>query len=132
MISSSCFMSSADPCGDDIICSNACRSDTSVSATSVQYCSAQKSVMMRMRGMPTFSPSFDIATNFSTIARTLPGLQYMMSRIRNMGPSRWGAAHDCRGTQCCRPRPGVKDPPEPSEKDAMVHAVGGTLDQVAT
>ena len=40
----------------------------------------------RMRGIPTFSPNFDIARNFSTIGRTLPGLQYMISRIKNMGP----------------------------------------------
>jgi hypothetical protein len=42
------------------------------------------SVMTRMRGIPDFSPSFDIATNFSTIGRTFPGLQYIMSRISNM------------------------------------------------
>ena len=49
--------------------------------------SAQKSVMMRMRGIFNFSLSFDIPRNFSFIAETLPGLQYMTSRIKNMGRS---------------------------------------------
>src|SRR5690348_14530383 len=48
-----------------------------------------------MRGMPSFTFNFDIAMNFSTIGRTLPGLQYMISRMSNMGPSRWWPAHDC-------------------------------------
>src|SRR5438105_5561083 len=88
MRSSNCFMSSAEPCGDAIMRSNSPRSDTSISETIVQYCSAQKSVITRIRGMPTFSLSFDILTNFSTIGRTLPGLQYMISRMRYMDSSR--------------------------------------------
>ena len=93
MISSIFFMSSAEPCALLIMSSNACRLGTSISDTTVQYCSAQRSVMIRIRGMPTFSPSFDIATNLSTIGRTLPGLQYMMSRMRYIGSSKsWGLA----------------------------------------
>src|SRR5689334_5986585 len=46
------------------------------------------SVMTRIFGMPTFSLSLDIALNLSTIARTLPGLQYMISRTRYMGSLR--------------------------------------------
>src|SRR6059058_5635894 len=49
---------------------------------------SEKVGMPRMRGMPTFSLSFDILTNFSTIGRTLPGLQYMISRMRYMDSSR--------------------------------------------
>ena len=45
------------------------------------------SVMTRIFGMPVFWPSFDMATNFSTIGRTLPGLQYMMSRMSSMASS---------------------------------------------
>src|SRR5256885_13068575 len=91
MISSNFLRSPGEPCGFDIICSNESRSGTSISDTIGQYCSEQKSVMTRIFGIPTFSLSFDIATNFSTIARTLPGLQYMISRIRNMfGRSSFG------------------------------------------
>src|SRR2546426_11473419 len=61
---------------------------TSISATSVQYRSAQKSVITRIFGMPTFALSLAIAKNFSTIGRTLPGLQYMISRMSSMWLSR--------------------------------------------
>src|ERR1041384_3658814 len=57
---------------------------TSNSDTTVQYRSAQKSVITRIAPMPDFSMSFDIARNFSTIGRTLPGLQYMTSRMSSM------------------------------------------------
>src|SRR5207245_7010246 len=57
---------------------------TSISATSVQYRSAQTSVMIRILGMPTLALSFAIARNFSTKGRTFPGLQYMISRMRSM------------------------------------------------
>src|SRR6266566_4701251 len=53
-------------------------------ATSVQYRSAQTSVMTRIFGMPTLALSFAIARNFSTKGRTFPGLQYMISRMRSM------------------------------------------------
>src|SRR5262245_8369171 len=43
--------------------------------------------MMRIFGIPFFSPSFDIAWNFSTSGRTLPGLQYMTSRTSSMDGS---------------------------------------------
>src|SRR6185312_10460142 len=45
------------------------------------------SVITFIRGPPSFSPSFDMATNFSTIGRTFPGLQYMMSLTRYMASS---------------------------------------------
>ncbi|PYP30662.1 MAG: hypothetical protein DMD49_09885 [Gemmatimonadetes bacterium] len=61
---------------------------TSISATSVQYRSAQKSVITRIFGMPTLALSLDMARNFSTIGRTLPGLQYMISRMSSMWLSR--------------------------------------------
>jgi hypothetical protein len=44
--------------------------------------------MTRIGGMPIFLLSFDIAKNFSTIGRTLPGLQYMTSRTRYIRASR--------------------------------------------
>src|SRR5213592_2094613 len=64
-----------------IIASNACMLGTSNSDTIVQYCSAQKSVMTRILPSPAFSLSLDMARNLSTIGRTLPGLQYMISRM---------------------------------------------------
>jgi hypothetical protein len=45
------------------------------------------SVMIRILGIPMRSLSFDMAKNFSTIGRTFPGLQYMMSRTMYMGGS---------------------------------------------
>jgi hypothetical protein len=86
--SSNAFMSSADIGGFDIISSNALRSGTSISDTTVQYRSAQKSVMIRMRGIPERSASAFIALYFSTNGRTLPGLQYMRSRMMYMTRSR--------------------------------------------
>src|SRR3954447_24292426 len=62
---------------------------TSISETTVQYRSAATSVMMRILGSPRFSLSLDMALNFSTSARTFPGLQYMMSRMSNMLPPVW-------------------------------------------
>ena len=50
----------------------------------VQNRSALTSVMTRILPMPLFSPSFFIARNFSTMGRTLPGLQYKMSRMSSM------------------------------------------------
>src|SRR5438067_3886594 len=41
--------------------------------------------MTRILPMPIFSLRADIATNFSTIGFTLPGLQYMISRINSIG-----------------------------------------------
>src|ERR1700722_14514478 len=85
MIFSISFASSAfcpSPC---IIASNACMLGTSISATTVQYRSAQKSVMTFIGGMPDLVPSFDIARNLSTSGRTLPGLQYITSRMSSMG-----------------------------------------------
>src|SRR5262245_14593431 len=93
MIFSNSFMSASEaPGGGAIMSSNALRFGTSISATTVQYCSAQKSVMIFIFGMPTRSLNVDIAKNFSTIGRTLPGLQYMMSRTRYIaGASKtWG------------------------------------------
>src|SRR6266566_4245073 len=69
------------PC---IIRSNSAMFATSISATSVQYRSAQTSVMTRIFGMPTLALSLAIARNFSTKGRTFPGLQYMISRMRSM------------------------------------------------
>src|ERR1051325_6580783 len=63
---------------------------TSNSDTTVQYRSAQKSVITRIAPMPDFSMSFDIARNFSTIGRTLPGLQYMTSRMSSMAAPLYG------------------------------------------
>src|SRR5256886_11606279 len=40
--------------------------------------------MTRIFGMPAFWPSLDMARDFSTIGRTLPGLQYMISRMRSI------------------------------------------------
>src|SRR2546425_7301301 len=74
-----------------IICSNSSIDSTSISATSIQYRSAQKSVMTRIFGMPLLAPIRFIAKNFSTIGRTLPGLQNMISRTRNMEVSRVGS-----------------------------------------
>src|SRR6266571_9389983 len=71
----------ATPC---IMRSNSAMFATSISATSVQYRSAQTSVMTRIFGMPTLALSFAIARNFSTKGRTFPGLQYMISRMRSM------------------------------------------------
>src|SRR5687767_9551254 len=48
--------------------------------------------MMRMAGMPSFLPSFSMARNLSTSGRTLPGLQYISSRIRYMCSPCDGAA----------------------------------------
>src|SRR5207249_4695797 len=42
------------------------------------------SVMTRILPMPAFSVSLDMARNFSTSGRTLPGLQYMISRTSSM------------------------------------------------
>src|SRR6185437_16140125 len=53
---------------------------------------------MRIFGIPARSPTFDMAVNFSTIARTFPGLQYMMSRTRYMSRSEF------LGTRSCLPR----------------------------
>src|SRR5678816_3284003 len=61
----------------------ASRLGTSISATTVQYRSALKSVRTRIP-IPFFALSFFIARNFSTMGRTLPGLQYMMSRMSSM------------------------------------------------
>src|SRR3989442_5949168 len=44
--------------------------------------------MTRIFGMPTFALSLAMARNFSTIGRTFPGLQYMISRMSNMRVSR--------------------------------------------
>src|SRR4029077_15913364 len=90
MISSMAFESSAFPCAIDILASNAWSVGASISDTTVQYCSAETSVMMRILGMPDFSPIFESALNLSTIARTLPGLQYMMSRTIYIDPSQNG------------------------------------------
>src|SRR5215468_6591916 len=88
MIFSNSFMSASDaPGGPAIMSSNALRVGTSISDTSVQYRSAHMSVMMRIFGMPARSLSFDMAKNFSTMGRTLPGLQYMMSRTMYIGGS---------------------------------------------
>src|SRR6185369_16885269 len=108
MISSMAFASSAEPCAMDIISSNACRVGASISETTVQYCSAETSVMMRMAGIPVFSPIFDSALNLSTIARTLPGLQYMMSRTIYIGPSRNGGGDASERSECPRPEIDVK------------------------
>jgi len=52
-------------------------------------------VSTRIFGMPIFWPSLFIAANFSTSGRTLPGLQYITSRISSMygspfGTESWG------------------------------------------
>src|SRR6476646_10659941 len=91
-------MSSCVPCGDDIIPSHAESDSTSISATTVQYCSALTSVMRRIFGMPSLTLSSETALNLSTIGRTIPGLQYMMSLTRNMTSSAW--RFDCGCTQC--------------------------------
>src|SRR5882762_5026124 len=83
MLSSSFMDSLLCPC-PCIIASKACILGTSNSDTIVQYRSAQKSVMTRILPCPAFSLSFAIARNFSTMGRTLPGLQYMTSRISSM------------------------------------------------
>jgi len=70
-----------------IIRSNSARSATSISAITVQYCSAQKSVMMRICGTLYFVPIAFMVLNFSTSGRTLPGLQFMISRTTNMAVS---------------------------------------------
>ena len=70
MISFISLSASALPDPPDIIFSKVSRLSTSISATIVQYCSAQKSVMMRMGGMPIFGPSLFIAINFWTIGFT--------------------------------------------------------------
>src|SRR5437870_11710393 len=66
---------------------------TSNSDTIVQYCSAQKSVMTRILPSPAFSLSLDIARNLSTIGRTLPGLQYMISRMSSILSPRVGGVY---------------------------------------
>src|SRR5207237_10487299 len=68
--------------------SNASMLCTSNSDTIVQYCSAQKSVMTRIFPSPAFSLSLDIARNLSTIGRTLPGLQYIISRMSSISSPR--------------------------------------------
>src|SRR2546426_1222046 len=83
MVSNSFMASLLCPC-PCIISSKACMLGTSNSVTIVQYRSAQRSVMMRILPCPSFSLSFAMARDFSTIGRTLPGLQYMISRISNM------------------------------------------------
>src|SRR6266705_1144586 len=83
MVSNSFMASLPCPC-PCIISSKACMLGTSNSVTIVQYRSAQRSVMMRILPCPSFSLSFAMARDFSTIGRTLPGLQYMISRISNM------------------------------------------------
>ena len=40
--------------------------------------------MMRIFGIPIFTLSSEIVLNLSTSGRTLPGLQYMISRMRYM------------------------------------------------
>src|SRR6185369_14795537 len=120
MTFSSSFMSSGDPDGFCIMSSNALRSATSSSATIVQYRSAEKSVMMRIAGIPIFLLNLFIAWNFSTIGRTLPGLQYMISRTRYMavlrvrwtfgesravGDGRWAIGDDGLDKRGHRPPP---------------------------
>src|SRR5438094_3143190 len=73
-----------------IIASNCCMLGTSNSDTIVQYCSAQKSVMTRILPSPAFSLSLDMARNLSSIGRTLPGLQYIISRIITISSPRVG------------------------------------------
>src|SRR5262245_37037293 len=63
---------------------------TSISETTVQYRSAHTSVMTRIGPNPIWRPSLSSARNFWTIGRTCPGLQYMMSRTRNMKDLRCG------------------------------------------
>src|SRR5262245_2553937 len=87
--------------------SNALRLGTSNSDTKVQYCSALRSVITRILPMPDFSMSFDIARNFSTRGRTLPGLQYMISRISSMTTPRWWKGKAVGRTQR---RPGAVSP----------------------
>src|SRR2546426_4035635 len=87
-----------------IIASNASMLGTSNSDTIVQYCSAQKSVMTRILPSPAFSLSLDIARNLSTIGRTLPGLQYMISRMSSISSPRVGGVYHgqpCSGGQRC-------------------------------
>src|SRR5688572_33316292 len=67
---------------------------TSNSDTIVQYRSAQKSVMTRIFPRPAASLIFAIERNFSTMGRTLPGLQYMISRIGGMAPPPGGTPFD--------------------------------------
>src|SRR5689334_23602271 len=63
----------------DIMSSNDLRLDTSISATRVQYLGPQKSVSRRSFPIPAFSWSLFISMNFSTSARTFPGLQWKTS-----------------------------------------------------
>src|SRR5580765_1962002 len=49
--------------------------------------------MTRMGPNPICGPSFARARNFWTIGRAWPGLQYMMSRTRNIGPPCLSYAH---------------------------------------
>src|SRR5205823_9698110 len=91
MILSNSFMSSLfwpPPC---IIRSNSAMFATSISATSIQYRSEQTSVMTRIFGMPTLALSLAIARNLSNKGRTIPCLQYMISRMRSM------RVHPCVG-----------------------------------
>jgi len=66
--------------------SNLSRLSASISMTTVQKRSAQESVITRIEKSPWLFATFASVWNFWTIGFTCPGLQYMTSRIRYMGP----------------------------------------------